>query len=135
MSKRKFDDETDAAPVDAEVKRILSRFKSDTGEVLPGGLLDLPVDVTVDKLQAICNALLQQEEPLPLAFYVNNVEITDVLEKYVSKDFSISEDVVEIVYQPQAVFKVRAVTRCTGSLEGHCQFRAAESSHSISNKM
>ncbi|XP_011159131.1 notchless protein homolog 1 [Solenopsis invicta] len=119
MNKRKLDDETDAAPANAEVKRVLSRFKSDTGEVLPGGLLDLPVDVTVDKLQAICNALLQQEEPLPLAFYVNNVEVTDVLEKYINKDFSISEDVVEIVYQPQAVFKVRAVTRCTGSLEGH----------------
>ncbi|KYN17648.1 PREDICTED: notchless protein homolog 1 [Trachymyrmex cornetzi] len=120
MSKRKLDDETDTAPADVEVKRVLSRFKSDTGEVLPGGLLDLPVDITVDKLQAICNALLQQEEePLPLAFYVNNVEVADVLEKYVGKDFSISEDVVEIIYQPQAVFKVRAVTRCTGSLEGH----------------
>lgn len=124
MNKRKLDDETDVAPASTEVKRVLSRFKSDTGEVLPGGLLDLPVDVTVDKLQAICNALLQQEEPLPLAFYVNNVEVTDVLEKYVGKDFSISEDVVEIVYQPQAVFKVRAVTRCTGSLEGHWQFYA-----------
>lgn len=125
MSKRKLDDETDTASADVEVKRVLSRFKSDTGEVLPGGLLDLPVDITVDKLQAICNALLQQEEPLPLAFYVNNVEVTDVLEKYVGKDFSISEDVVEIVYQPQAVFKVRAVTRCTGSLEGHQQFHVA----------
>jgi len=119
MSKRKLDDETGTALADVEVKRVLSRFKSDTGEVLSGGLLDLPVDITVDKLQAICNALLQQEEPLPLAFYVNNVEVTDVLEKYIGKDFSISEDVVEIIYQPQAVFKVRAVTRCTGSLEGH----------------
>lgn len=125
MNKRKLDDENDADPANGGIKRILSRFKSDTGEVLPGGLLDLPGDVTVDKLQAICNALLQQEEPLPLAFYVNNIEVTDILEKYIGKDFNLNEDVVEIVYQPQAVFKIRAVTRCTGSLEGHRQFHTA----------
>ncbi|XP_048508800.1 notchless protein homolog 1 [Athalia rosae] len=102
-----------------EVKRVLSRFKSDTGEILPGGLLDLPVDITVDKLQLICNALLQEEDPVPLAFFVNDTEITECLEKSLEKEFSTSEDVVEIVYQLQAVFKVRAVTRCTGSLEGH----------------
>lgn len=119
MNKRKFDEESDAASADIEVKRVLSRFKSDTGEVLPGGLLDLPINVTVDKLQAICNALLRQEELLPLAFYVNNVEVTDILENCLSKDFNASEDVVEIVYQLQAVFKVRAVTRCTASLEGY----------------
>lgn len=117
MTKRKLDDENDATLADTQVK-IASRFKSDTGEVLPGGLLELPVNVTINKLQDICNALLQQEEPLPMAFYVNNVEITDTLEKFVGEDFNISEHVMEIVYQPQAVFKVRAVTRCTGSLEG-----------------
>ncbi|KAG7209018.1 hypothetical protein KM043_015184 [Ampulex compressa] len=119
MSKRKLgdDDNGDAAVV--ETKRVLSRFKSDTGEVLPGGLLDLPLDVTVDKLQAICNALLQNDEPVPLAFYVNNVEITKTLEQNIGDNIKTSEDIVEIIYQPQAVFKVRSVTRCTGSLEGH----------------
>lgn len=123
MSKRKLDDADDVSSVDtAEVRMVLSRFKSDTDEILQDGLLNLPVNITVDKLQAICNSLLQQEESLPLAFYVNNVEVTDTLEKYVGKDFSISEDIVEIVYQPQAVFRVRAVTRCTGSLEGFRRF-------------
>ncbi|XP_046480875.1 notchless protein homolog 1 [Neodiprion pinetum] len=111
--------ETETDTETTEVKRVLSRFKSDTGEVLPGGLLDLPVDITVDKLQLICNALLQEEDPVPLAFFVNDTEITASLEKCLEKNFSTSEDVVDIVYQLQAVFKVRAVTRCTGSLEGH----------------
>ncbi|OXU24594.1 hypothetical protein TSAR_011045 [Trichomalopsis sarcophagae] len=101
-----------------EIKRVLTRFKSDTGEVLPGGLLDLPVNVTVDKLQLIVNALLQQEDPVPLAFFINDVQITESLEENI-KEFNTSEDVVEIVYQPQAIFQVRAVTRCTGTLEGH----------------
>lgn len=116
MNKRKHD-ATEAD--EKEIKRVLSRFKSDSGEVLPGGLLDLPVDITVDKLQAICNALLQHEDALPFAFYVNNIEVTENLGKSIGDNFSTSEDVVEIIYQPQAVFKVRAVTRCTGSLEGH----------------
>ena len=38
---------------------MLSRFKSETGEEI-SSLLDLPLDVTVDKLQLICNALLKQ---------------------------------------------------------------------------
>lgn len=118
MTKRKLD-ENYTTQIDTEVKIIASRFKSDTGEVLPGGLLELPVNVTVNKLQDICNALLQQEKSLPLAFYINNVEVTDTLEKFIGKDFNVSEDIVEIIYQPQAVFKVKAVTRCTGSLEGH----------------
>lgn len=29
------------------------------------------------------------------------------------------ESVLRVVYQPQAVFRVRAVTRCTASMPGH----------------
>jgi hypothetical protein len=42
-----------------EAVRVLSRLKSETGEEI-SSVLDLPVDVTVDKLQLICNALLKQ---------------------------------------------------------------------------
>lgn len=31
------------------------------------------------------------------------------------------ENVLQIVYQPQAVFKVRPVTRCTSSMPGHAE--------------
>lgn len=100
-----------------EIKRVLSRFKSDSGEVLPGGLLDLPINVTVDKLQLIVNSLLQLDDSVPLAFFINDEQITESLDERL-KDFNTSENVVEIVYQPQAIFQVRAVTRCTGTLEG-----------------
>ncbi|XP_076183363.1 notchless protein homolog 1 isoform X1 [Ptiloglossa arizonensis] len=126
MIKRKFEKESEGKQNSSnssmetiETRRVLSRFKSDTGEVLPGGLLDLPTNITVDKLQAICNALLQHEESIPFAFYVNDIEVTDSLENNIDEHFCTSEDVIEIVYQPLAIFKVRAVTRCTGSLEGH----------------
>lgn len=117
MNTRKFEDDvTDTT--DTKVNKAASLFKSDTGELLPCGVIHLPTDTIVNKLQEICNAVLQQEDPLPLAFYVNNIEVTDTLGKYLKNDFDFLEDVVEIVYQPQALFKVRAVTRCTGSLEG-----------------
>ena len=32
-----------------------------------------------------------------------------------------TEKVLDIIYQPQAIFRVRAVTRCTSSLEGHSE--------------
>lgn len=125
MNKRKFGEENEnkqnnenSSTETIKVKRVLSRFKSDKDEILPGGLLDLPINITVDKLQAICNTLLQNEEPIPFAFYVNNVEITDNLENNIKENFSISENIIEIIYQPQAIFKVKAITRCTGSLEG-----------------
>lgn len=103
---------------DTEIQTCLARFLSDKGEELPGGLLDLPVNTEIKSLEAIINNLLGETDPVPLAFFINGKEIVKTLKDNFDKEFNISENVVEIVYQPQAVFKVRAVTRCTASLEG-----------------
>ncbi|XP_046998916.1 notchless protein homolog 1 [Schistocerca americana] len=104
----------------SETRMILTRFKSETGEVL-GNLLDLPIDITVDKLQLICNALLKQDEHTPYIFFVNEKEVKTSLQDTLSDDVQITENVVDIVYQQQAIFRVRAVTRCTSSLPGHAE--------------
>lgn len=62
-----------------------------------------------------------KEEPVPLAFFVHDVEIVTSLEKTLEKQTVETEKVLDIIYQPQAVFKVRAVTRCSSSLEGHTE--------------
>lgn len=43
------------------------------------------------------------------------------LEKTLAGQTVETEKVLDIIYQPQAVFRVRAVTRCTSSLEGHTE--------------
>ena len=48
------------------------------------------------------------------------MEIRESLEKTVTKEtIENAEQVLDIVYQPQAVFRVRAVTRCTSTLQAH----------------
>ena len=59
-----------------------------------------------------------QDESIPYSFFINESEITGSLKETLETQTLETEKVVEIVYQPQAVFKVRAVTRCTSTIPG-----------------
>uniref|UniRef100_T1IXE5 NLE domain-containing protein n=1 Tax=Strigamia maritima TaxID=126957 RepID=T1IXE5_STRMM len=100
--------------------RILTQFKNESGETI-GTPFDLPVKVNVKNLQSICNALLQNEENIPYAFFINSVEIKSTIDDAIKNEKIETEKVLEIVCQPQAVFRVRPVTRCTSSLPGHAE--------------
>ncbi|XP_061162712.1 notchless protein homolog 1-like [Saccostrea echinata] len=110
-----------AEEADSDEKRILAQFKSESGDVT-GNAFDLPLNITAEKLQMICNALLTNEDPIPYSFFVNDVEVTDSLVKALdAKALENTEQVLDIVYLPQAIFRVRAVTRCTSTIPGHAE--------------
>ena len=62
-----------------------------------------------------CYDTLFQEDK-PFLFFVKDVEITNSLKDALDIKSLNSEEVVEIIYQQQAVFRVRPVTRCTRSV-------------------
>ncbi|XP_011187830.2 protein Notchless [Zeugodacus cucurbitae] len=101
-------------------RTVQARLVSDTGEEA-GPPIDLPLTVTVEQLGLICNALLKNEEPTPYLFFVGEEEIKKTLNSALDLNSVDTENVIKIVYQPQAVFKVRPVTRCTSSMPGHAE--------------
>ncbi len=55
------------------------------------------------------------------SFFINDSEITGSIGDVFKQELLETEKLVEIVYQPQAIFRVRAVSRCTSTLAGmHC---------------
>ena len=68
--------------------------------------------------------LLLQEEPSPYEFYVDRMEaeteVRDTLEATLERlGHHDVEKVLQIVYNPLELFKVKAVTRCSSSMPGH----------------
>lgn len=59
---------------------------------------------------------------MPLAFFARgDTEIVSSLGVCIKELAWETEQVLPVVYQPQAVFRVRAVTRCTSTLQGHTE--------------
>ncbi|XP_076805283.1 notchless protein homolog 1-like [Clavelina lepadiformis] len=99
---------------------VLVQMCNEDGEST-GPPLDVPLSVTAKQLQLLCNSLLENDEQTPYSFFVNDAEILSDLKSLLEKEKISTESSIQIIYQPQAVFKVRAVTRCTSSIEGHAE--------------
>ncbi|RKP38942.1 WD40-repeat-containing domain protein [Dimargaris cristalligena] len=111
--------EPPAAP--SAQQHVIAQFQTAEG-VATGPPLSLPVDVTPGQLGLLINQLLQADEPHPYAFYVDEAEIVHTLQQDVlQRQQRSTEDSLTIVYQPQALFRVRPVTRCSASLTGHTE--------------
>jgi ribosome assembly protein 4 len=109
----------------SDISEVLIQFQSLTGES-SGPQLSLPYNATVDQLTILINKLLNNEEKLPYSFYIDNnqtnEEIASTLKETIEQTKLIStEAVLTILYQPQALFRVRAVTRCTATIPGHSE--------------
>lgn len=107
-----------AADDDAPTGSVIAQFETSTGE-RSGPQLDVPLGTTSAQLQLIINSLLANEDQVPYSFYVAEQEIAASLGQAIG-DAS-TEQAIRIVYVPQAVFRVRAVSRCSSTLPGHAE--------------
>ncbi|GLC40463.1 hypothetical protein PLESTB_001572700 [Pleodorina starrii] len=105
------------APSDVSV---IVQFQSSNGDDT-GPQLDIPHNVTPMQLEVLLNGLLNNDEKLPYSFYIEEQELLGELGTHLGAHKISVEKALRIVYQPQAVFRVRPVARCTASIPGHSE--------------
>lgn len=83
-----------------------------------GTQLQLPHSTTPQQLETLLNGLLKNEEKVPYAFYLEAHELAGEVGAAMLKHSVSVEKTVEILFRPQAVFRVRPVGRCTATMAG-----------------
>jgi len=120
MSKQSTKKRKAEEPVVPAGSAAVLRFQSSTGETLQQPV-EVPLDVTTQQLHTLLNKLLSNDEPMTFSFFIDGEQIAADLVQHLS-EFKVSvESTITVVYQPQAVFHVRPVTRCTASMPGHTE--------------
>ncbi|KAL6888857.1 hypothetical protein ACP4OV_009883 [Aristida adscensionis] len=99
---------------------VMCQLVSPEGDHL-GAALYLPQNVGPPQLQEIVNHLLHNEDKLPYAFYIGDEELSVQLGTYMQQKNANIEVTLRIVYQPQALFRIRPVNRCSASIAGHTE--------------
>ncbi|KAK4686004.1 ribosome assembly protein 4, partial [Tremellales sp. Uapishka_1] len=123
-----------ATPI--SIPSIVVQFKSSEDGSNLGPAINLPADTGREALQMLVNKLRgETEDPLPYAFHLVPklpTASTSTIPPRVQINHSIQadalaatnstfspEDVFELWCEPQAVFRVRSVGRCSSTLSGH----------------
>eukprot|EP00038_Savillea_parva_P024271 m.43550 g.43550 ORF g.43550 m.43550 type:complete len:520 (+) comp6422_c0_seq2:135-1694(+) len=121
MKRRRAEEQSAAAARELKNKdrKILAQFVDEKG-VTTGPPLELPHDVDPKQLLTLLNKLLNNDdEHTPYTFFVDEHEVVQALSDTVDAAGVSTEGVLAIAYQPQAVFKVRAISQCSGTIPGH----------------
>jgi ribosome assembly protein 4 len=100
---------------------VIIQFISESDQESTGPQLDVPGSVTPTQLETLLNGLLQNDEKLPYSFYIEDTELAGDLSTHLTKHNASVESVLKVVYQPQAIFRVRPVARCSASITGHTE--------------
>ena len=141
-------DDDEDPQVALQQHRVMCQMVDEFGKPVGTQVL-LPVTANVQQLDQLLCSLLESDEDkeLPYAFFIGgeqlNGNVADILRKhqedaFVAKQISEGrrvrpkdiealpfevpeETTVNIVFKPQAVFRVRPVTRCSATLDGHSE--------------
>lgn len=107
-------------PSNTTTSSIIIQFESHADGQATGPQLDVPHDVTPAQLELLLNNLLNNDEKLPYALYIDDEELlTDSLGAWLTARGTSVEAALHVTYQPRALFRVRPVARCSSSLPGH----------------
>uniref|UniRef100_A0A915Q2Y3 NLE domain-containing protein n=1 Tax=Setaria digitata TaxID=48799 RepID=A0A915Q2Y3_9BILA len=107
--------------VDECGRSVSVRIFSEDGKELSEVAIVLPLSTTAAQLQILCNQLLGSlDDPIPITFRTRDgILIEDSLSSSIPEQKIDVEKSIELLYYPEAVFRVRPVTRCTSSIPGH----------------
>eukprot|EP00899_Mesostigma_viride_P016657 jgi/Mesvir1/24993/Mv16951-RA.1 len=105
---------------DVAMNNVIIQLVDSAGAAV-GPQLDLPQNVTPEQLQNLLNSLLENEEKLPYAFYLGDLELVEELGAHLQAHEVSLESLLRITFRPQAVFHVRQVTRCSSTMTGHTE--------------
>ncbi|KAL0489655.1 notchless-like protein [Acrasis kona] len=131
--------------IEQETKYFVELVKGDGSSDKVGGTLEVDAHFELKQLNELLNSehFLNNDQQLPYSFFVNDVEIKDNIRDTLMKsiqdqltpqaakklkqkekglNFVSTQDApLRITFFPQALFRVRPVTRCTASLPGHSE--------------
>ncbi|CAD5115449.1 DgyrCDS4422 [Dimorphilus gyrociliatus] len=103
-----------------EDRLLLCVFKNEEGEEHRGLLVYY--HFTSKDLDDLLQQATSSDESLQCKYFIKDVEINGTLSETLNQlELAGTSSEVEIYYVPQAIFKVRAVTRCTSTIEGHAE--------------
>ncbi|KAH9597261.1 NLE protein [Trypanosoma melophagium] len=133
--------------VEEKKEMVMVRLVDENGD-LAGAQILLPVSATPRQLDELLSSMLDEDARTnPYAFFIDGEQVTDSVretlfkkqrESFVDKMlkegrrvrpqdvdnllFELPEEtIVDIQFKPQAKFRVRPVTRCAGTLDGHSE--------------
>eukprot|EP00947_MAST-08B_sp_MAST-8B-sp1_P002866 g2866.t1 len=118
--KERHDEESKAALASEGPSSMIVQFQAMDGDTA-GPQIDVAMDTTAAQMEVIVNELLQNDEKVPYAFYVDDDEMMSDLRTIMRAQKRSTERALTIRYQPLSVFRVRTVTRCTHTLPGHAE--------------
>ncbi|ETI38583.1 hypothetical protein F441_15553 [Phytophthora nicotianae CJ01A1] len=113
------DDEEDSD--DETGTSAIAQFQSEDGTNV-GPQLEIPMSSNVRQMEELVNELLQNgKNRVPYSLFIGETEVTTSLKATVEELKLSTETALTITFQPLAAFRVRPVTRCSDTLQGHSE--------------
>eukprot|EP00672_Neobodo_designis_P028469 CAMPEP_0174853838 /NCGR_PEP_ID=MMETSP1114-20130205/29597_1 /TAXON_ID=312471 /ORGANISM="Neobodo designis, Strain CCAP 1951/1" /LENGTH=516 /DNA_ID=CAMNT_0016088505 /DNA_START=48 /DNA_END=1595 /DNA_ORIENTATION=- len=136
----------ETAPDETEQPQVLIQLQDETG-TRTGPQMVVPVGATVAQLDDLVSSIMTDTADTPFAFFLGDNQITSSLkallharqkEEWLDRQLSMGkrvkrgdednvefknpeETVLNVTFRPQSIFKVRALSRCAASLDGHSE--------------